>query len=912
MSLLAPFWLLLIPALLLLGWRFPALQLRQPLRAIALLLIVLALTQPRWQPRDKTLDLWVLVDQSASTEDRIERSLGEVRKILNDKKPNSQCRLHFIDFAAGAMSRLEGRGASEIGKGETRLRTALYTAASLADPEHASRFLVLSDGQTTEPLTGADARLNSLGIPVDARIDPRPDSDDWRITSFETPTMVRPLEPAAIAVEVQGPTAPDSKAVLRITRDGVTALEQAVELIDGKARLDFTDRLQTGGGHRYTARIVSSDDPRPGNNRREAVTSVQGGPRVVLATGYSDDYLAEVIREQGFEVNVILPEADPDPAILSGARAVVFNNRRADTVSRDFATAAARLVDEQGGGLLMLGGNNSFGSGGWFDSPLDPTLPVSMELKEEHRKLQLALSIALDRSGSMSATVPGAGGGAVQKIQLAGEGSARAIEMLGQFDLVSLHAVDTAAHVIAPLTKVSKNRARLAQLARRVESLGGGIFIYEALKAQWDAIKDAPVPNKHLILFADAADSEEPGAYKMLIDEIVAAGANISVIGLGSNMDPDAHLLRDIANRGGGRLFFTNRAVDLPSIFSQEVASVTRSLYLDEPVGLQATGQWPEISPTPIAWPTSVGAANITYLRPDAASAVISADEYAAPLVAWHRKGLGRAAIAAFPFGGDHSAEVRAWEQSGDLVQSLVRWVSGPPLPAGIALRPKLEGNTLRLSLAYDNAAAWQQEFATNPPQLSARTDESAAAPTRIAWRRMAPGRLEAEIPLPPGQLASGAVRIGDTVLPFGPITAGDSPEWSEDSSGPAALRALTKATGGRELADLSEAWLPPVRTVWKALAPLLLVAALTLILVEALLSRTGRQLPEFNLPTFKRPTRDKPAKKKRPAPAVSQGEPLPKTEEPAPTPEPEVSEEEVAAQQRRNRYQRAKKRGRK
>ncbi|MFT5109204.1 MAG: hypothetical protein ACI9UA_004851, partial [Pseudoalteromonas tetraodonis] len=672
-----------------------------------------------------------------------------------------------------------------------------------------------------------------------------------------------------------------------------------------KARLDFTDRLQSGGGHRYTATIVSQDDLRPGNNRREAVTSVQGGPRVVLASGYTDDYLADVIREQGFEVSLITPDQDPDPAILSGARAIIFNNRRADTLSRDFAVAAARLVDEQGGGLLMLGGKNSFGSGGWFDSPLDAVLPVSMELKEEHRKLQLALSIALDRSGSMSATVPGPGGGAVQKIQLAGEGCARAIQLLGRFDLVSLHAVDTTAHVIAPLTKVQKNRDKLASLARRVESMGGGIYIYEALRAQWDAIKNAPVPNKHLILFADAADSEEPGAYKMLIDEIVAAGAHISVIGLGSNMDPDAGLLRDIANRGGGRLFFTNRAVDLPSIFSQEIASVTRSLFLDEPVEMRATGQWPEISPTPMEWPAKVGAANITYLRKGAASAVITSDEYAAPLVAWHRKGLGRAAVATFPFGGQHSNEVRAWKQSGDLVQSLVRWISGPALPAGIALRPKLEGNTLKLALAYDDAAAWQQKFATNPPKLSARTDERAVAATQIAWRRLSPGRLEAEIPLPPGSLASGAVTIGEMVIPFGPITAGDSPEWSEDITAPTALRSLVKATGGRELADLSEAWLPPIAEVWKPLSHLLLITALSIILIEALLSRTGRKLPQIPMPNLKRSPKQKRSPITTPV-ATAQVNPVAKA-----TPEVEEdTEAEIASKQRRSRYDRAKKRG--
>jgi len=898
LSLSTPYWLLLLPALLLLGWRFPALRLREPLRAAPLLLVILALTHPMLRHGSQSLDLWLLLDQSASVEDRIEQSLPEVRRILEKAKPSRACHLHLLDFAAGATGREPGRPVSELPRGETRLRTALHTAASLADPERANRVLLLTDGLSTEPLTGATARLNALNIPVDIRLLPRPAAGDWRITHFESPPVVRPLEPAPISVRVKGPAT--GTATLRITRDGVTALEQEISLNRGEARFDFTDRLLAGGGHRYLAQIIAPDDTRPGNNRRETITSVHGGPRVILATGYADDYLAATIREQGFEVTLIPPDAQPDPAILSGARAIVFNNRRADSLSRDFARATARFVDEQGGGLLMLGGPGSFGSGGWFASPIDPILPVSMELKEEHRKLRVALSIALDRSGSMSATVAGPGGAPVEKIQLAGEGVARAIELLGRSDLVALHAVDTTAHQIAPLTKVEPNRARLTSLARRVHSQGGGIYIYESLSAQWDAIKDAPVPNKHLILFADAADSEKPGAYKQLIAQIVAAGAQISVIGLGTKTDADAELLRDIAKRGGGRIFFTNRAIDLPSIFSQEVASITRSLYLKEPVGLRATGGWPEISPTPITWPATFGAANITYLRPGAASAAITADEYAAPLVAWHRRGLGRAAVACFPFGGEHSAQTRDWPGSGDLVQSLVRWIAGPPLPIGIALRPKLVGNSVRLTLTYDNAAAWQARFATDPPQLSIRTDDRATAPSRIPWRRISPGRLEAEVPLPPGATATGSVQIGDTTLPFAPVTAGHSPEWAEDTTTITALRALVAATGGRELASLSEAWLPPIGVIWIPVAAPLIVLAIALILLEALLTRTGRKLPRLSLPNLK---------KKSPIPTTTPaGSPTSPSEQKTPTPAPPGDE---AAAHRRNRFRRAKNRGR-
>ena len=45
--------------------------------------------------------------------------------------------------------------------------------------------------------------------------------------------------------------------------------------------------------------------------------------------------------------------------------------------------------------MLVTGGRASFGVGGYFKSEIDPYLPVSMEVKNEHRKLSLAMVVAL-------------------------------------------------------------------------------------------------------------------------------------------------------------------------------------------------------------------------------------------------------------------------------------------------------------------------------------------------------------------------------------------------------------------------------------------------------------------------------------------------------------------------------------
>src|SRR6202021_1168307 len=92
-----------------------------------------------------------------------------------------------------------------------------------------------------------------------------------------------------------------------------------------------------------------------------------------------------------------------------------------------------------------------------------------------------------------------------------------------------------------------------------VESMGGGIYVYEALAAASQTLLKAKSGTKHIILFSDAADSEMPGNYKALLQQCEKAGITVSVIGLGTERDVDGELLKDIAKRGKGRIFFTDK-----------------------------------------------------------------------------------------------------------------------------------------------------------------------------------------------------------------------------------------------------------------------------------------------------------------------------------------------------------------
>src|SRR5690606_18226628 len=203
--------------------------------------------------------------------------------------------------------------------------------------------------------------------------------------------------------------------------------------------------------------------------------------------------------------------------------------------------------------------------------------------------------------------------------------------------------VDSAPHTVVPLQAVG-DLPEIVGRIRGIEAGGGGIFVGVAIEQMAAELGKSATLRRHMLLFADAADAEEPGRYGTLVPELRAAGVTLSVIALGQPSDPDAALLLDLARLGGGRCKFVTDPSELPRLFAAETIEVARSSFADEPtavavlpdllgLGELELGGFPELGGYSIAWP-EVGAS----------VALRSADELAAPLLAFWQRGLGRAA----------------------------------------------------------------------------------------------------------------------------------------------------------------------------------------------------------------------------------------------------------------------------
>lgn len=832
MSFGAPEWILLLPALIVLGWRIRGLRLHESLRVVALALLVLVLIDPKLQMGGGGLDLWVMMDRSDSVGAAAMTQEPEISAILRNRKGTDD-RIFWVDYASDAVRRDQGDPVFR-GTQQTRTGNALDFTLAQLDRKRPSRLLLLTDGYATEPLGAAGEKLLRSGVPLDYRLMGTDPGADFRISNLVAPTRVLPGESFLVEFDILGPN--EGSVPWEVWRGGQKAAEGSAIVRHGVGHVRLSDRLNGSGAARYQVRLNPAKDAHADNKTAATWVEVAGGPRALLLTNFPDDPLAGLLRTHGLEVGIVTDAANLTAASLTGMRVVVFNNVPAHRVAPKFLAALDFFVREQGGGLLMAGGENSFGSGGYFSSELDPLLPVSMEIRRENRKLAVAMSIVLDRSGSMAASAAGG----LTKMDLADAGAARSIELLGDSDAVSVYAVDTTPHVVVGLAEVQGNRRRMIQSVRSIVSEGGGIYTYTGIKAGWQELQKAQTGQRHMILFADAADAEEPGDYIHLLEEIRAQGGTVSVIGMGTEADKDADFLKDVAARGGGRIFFNANPAELPAVFAQETVSVARSVFVKEPTPVQGTPGWAQFAARAPHWLTQVDGYNLSYLRPDATAAVITTDEYHAPLVAGWTRGSGHVAAVTFPLAGQYSKMARDWADYGDFVQTLTRWLAGDDAPPGAALHVEVEGTQLTLELRHDET--WTARMAVKAPTLTLAESSgghSAETVRDLLWEKIEPGLFRAVAELEPGRAARGVVHGGGVTLPFGPVETA-SAEWSFDRARLTELKLLSAQSGGRERLDLASIWDAPRTRHERPLRGWLLAVLTVVILIEAAVTRLG------------------------------------------------------------------------
>jgi Mg-chelatase subunit ChlD len=153
-------------------------------------------------------------------------------------------------------------------------------------------------------------------------------------------------------------------------------------------------------------------------------------------------------------------------------------------------------VRDLGGGFMMIGGDHSFGPGGYYKTPIEETLPISLDVRQKKHLPSLALALVIDKSGSMAGV----------KMDLTREAASATVDFLSDRDSVGVIAFDSEAYPVVNITKVEDKQSILRQI-ESIQALGG-TNMYPGLRTalQWLQASDAQI--KHIIVLSDGRSED--------------------------------------------------------------------------------------------------------------------------------------------------------------------------------------------------------------------------------------------------------------------------------------------------------------------------------------------------------------------------------------------------------------------
>lgn len=839
-------WLLLtLPAFVLFwrwhGVRVPAAALG--LRLLTVTLVILALANPligTAAPPEGALVL--LVDQSDSLAEATRAALRtRAAELVRDAGTGVKVLYFGANVVSAGAADDETRLPATLDPGGSDLAAALRAARALLPG--GGQVVLFSDGLATTPDALLEARLAAqAGVRVDVAPVVPAEAPEVAITGLDAPRTLRLGEAYPIAINVRFSAAPGAaepvRGRLRLWEGEALLGDEEVLLSPGEEVFTFSHTAGAVGVVRLRAELETPvGDTYSANNRAAAVAEVSPPPQVLLVAASDDEaaLLGDALRRQGVETRRVRPAEMPSRLVeLAAYDGVVLVDVPAAALSLDQMASVRELVRSEGRGLVAIGGRNSFTLGAYKNTPLEETLPITMEPPPRPQRTEIALLLIVDRSASMTAAV------GVSKFDMAKEAAILATESLKPEDRIGVLAFDTGNLWVVPFQQVGEG-PRLAAIQQAILDLpsGGGTDIELALTEGLPALARQPGSVRHAVLLTDGRSfTNNMANYERLVRMARAQQITLSTIAIGE--DADTALLDQLARWGAGRYYFADRPEDIPRLTLLE-SEIARSAPLVEGV-VQPILDRPhpilrDFAPAELP---NLGGYVAATARP-AADVVLRAPEDDPLLAAW-QYGLGRA-VAWTPTAGEPwAAAWTRWEGFERFWAQTVRYTLPEPDSGPLQVRIEARPGGARLVVDAVQPGGVPLDLAT----VNARVTLPGGEQRAFDVPQTAPGRYTQDLVL----AVPGAYLVSVVLLHDGRLQQRDvgfvqpvAPEYrqrGDPAEGRALLEAIAAATGGAVLADPGQAGLPATGALEapEGLWPWLLGLALGLWVLEIAVRR--------------------------------------------------------------------------
>lgn len=719
----------------------------------------------------------------------------------------------------------------EEARAATDLSAGLALARGLFPPGVTPRVVLLSDGFETRgdlETAAREAALSGLrldAVPVAGELRP-----DVRAVALR-PSRARLHEGASLELtaEIESSLAGEGRA--RLFENGIEVESRPVTVAVGETKtLVFQRTPEQRNLYSYRLRLEGfGNDALRGNNEALALVEVRGRPLLLYVEGEEgqEQYLADAMAREGLSLQVRPPEALPHSLPeLNGFDGVILSDVAAHRLDDKVMTLLRDYVEKLGGGLVMIGGVDSFGVGGYYRTPIEEVLPVRIRAPDEEERQSVALAMVVDRSGSMSGP----------KIELCKSATSATVDLLGKQDHVMVVAFDSDAYVVVPMTRRGDNAGISSSIA--AIDAGGGTNIYPGMIEAQRGLESVRTRIKHMIVLTDGQTSGS--GYEALAAQLKAGGITVSTVGVGN--DADIALLQRMAAAGGGQCYSNVDPAALTRVFTQDAMKHMGRLVREE----EFTPRQVEQNVMLKDWDVARAPSLFGYVKTQrkATAQIPLVTDQNDPLLAQWRFGLGK--VTAFTSDCKSrwaSLWISGWPGYSQFWGQVLRETARNAQGDNMDLRLEPRGDNLRVitdvmedAAHFRNDAIVEAELSYLPPGAAG----SALKPlqnTRL--EQVASGRYATDFPLTDPGLYLVQARTGAQTVSAGYVRNASGEASTGRVNTPLLERACT-LTGGKVLTPDVEA-LPAaesVRTRVLNLAPPLLQLALLLFMADLALRR--------------------------------------------------------------------------
>jgi uncharacterized membrane protein len=786
------------------------------------LLLTGALAGVELQTTPSAQSLIVVADLSASLQNSRDTELATVQRIIASRQGDNRAGL--VSFARDPQVEVNASTDPQFSSFQnqpnphyTDVASALQLAGSILPGDTRRHVVLVSDGRANLGDAVAEARLlHAEGIRVDTIAVNVPLGPEVLVDRLDAPRSIAAGERADASAVIVSNT--NTAATLRWYVDHNLVNTIQMQLSPGETTVSQVVQPAEPGFHSVQVVVDPTVDTYAENNVGEALVQVVGPARVLLVedTPGAAASLDSALRSTGLLTTTVataqMPRSSADMAAYSS---VVLVNVPASSLGLDEMALLQAITRDLGLGLVVVGGTDSYGPGGYAGTSLETALPVQMLLPQNTQKPPVAVMLVLESSEGQ------------QGDQIIRGAAESVVDQLTPRDSVGV-TNGTGGTVVVPLGPLTDKAA----VKKKIDSmmLGDPQSYQPDLAAADDQLGKSTASLKHIIMLGDGDPFLRTPQSE--IEAIHAKGITISTVAVGADPGGGA-VMQAIALWGHGRFYQSNSIQDVPQIFLKETNEALKPWIVEGNITPRLTSLAEVLPGIPLeAFPSLTGYVATT---PRAAADVVLKSPQGDPLLATWQYGLGRVVAWTSDAEGRWTAALLNWPSANRFFGDMVRYSLPQSSDPALQVETQVQADHTHLLVTSPGLSGEAVGVSAVTPDL---TD------TALTLSSTGPGRFEGD--LRTDQVGSyllhvtdsvgGAVKHASTiglVVPY-------SPEYRALGTDNATLSAIARAGGGVLLTDASSAFnlpVPPVHAV-QPIGELLLVLAILLFPLDVALRR--------------------------------------------------------------------------